>query len=162
MTFRSITKEDLPNLARLVDNQALCTMEGLCLEHSKMCLDDDGTVLAFIIIKQNSLIDYYGGQIPADEAIDKNGKYYEVGDEYHIHRVISENFQGQQYELIEWYLSPNEPDEVLRKTFLRFVGIDSKPIGVIWVEYVKGYDIPLRTEFYDLNSEVWVSIPYVD
>jgi hypothetical protein len=166
MTFRSIVKEDLANLARFVEKQDLCTMEGLCLEHSKMCLDDDGAILAFIIIKQNSLIDYYGGQIPADESIDKNGKYYKEGDENHIHRVIAENFQGQQYELIEWYLNPNEPDEVLHETFLRLVygefNIESKPIGVIWAEYVKGYDIPLRTEFYDLNSEVWVSIPYVD
>ena len=168
MTFRSIVKEDLPRLAKLADNQELCIMEDLCLEHSKMCLDDKGKVLAFIIIKQNSLIDYCGGQIPADESIDKNGKYYQEGDEYHVHRVITEYFPTQQYELVEWYLNPIEPDEVLRETFLNSVygefSIDSKPIGVIWVEYVKGYLMPLRlrTEFYELNYVTWVSVPYVD
>ncbi|MBR1916291.1 MAG: hypothetical protein IJ832_00335 [Bacteroidaceae bacterium] len=164
MTFRSIVKEDLPRLAKLADNQELCIMEDLCLEHSKMCLDDKGKVLAFVVIRQNSLIDYCGGQIPADESIDKNGKYYQEGDEYHVHRVISEYFPTQQYELVEWYLNPIEPDEVIYETFLRLMGIESKPIGVVWVEYVKGCLMPLllRTEFYELNYMTWVSIPYVD
>ena len=170
MTFRSIVKEDLPKLAKLADNQELCTMEDLCLEHSKMCLDGNGKVLAFIIIKQNSLIDYCGGQIPADELIDKNGKYYQEGDEYHIHRVISEYFPTQQYELVEWYLEPDEYDEdsrehVLHKEILRktiYATDNPKPIGVIWMPYKKGSKIPVLSIFFNLNNEILVEIPYVD
>ena len=59
MTFRSIVKEDLPRLAKLVDNQELCTMEGLCLEHSKMYLDDDGTVTTIKVVDITGKLNNY-------------------------------------------------------------------------------------------------------
>ena len=166
MTFRSIVKEDLSKLAKLADNQELCTMEDLCLEHSKMCLDDNGKVLAFVVIRQNSLIDYCGGQIPADESVNKNDEDYEEGDEYHLREDVAEFKKEEQYEIVSWYLRQGEDYMfTLRPTYLEascWCSVENRPIGVIWMPYKPNSDIPIRTCFYNLNDLVWVDAPIKD
>ena len=174
MEIRSIDKKDLPMLANLANDPNLCSIEDVCLEHSKLCIDDDGRIIAFIIVKPNSLIDFFGGEIEADESVDKKGKYYKDGSEFHLHRTVSEHFQNKQYELIHWYLEPCEYDEnsteyviheeMLRNTFLRTMCATrkSKPIGIIWMPYERGCNIPILTEFFNLNNKILVSVPYVD
>ena len=137
-TIRSITKEDLPTLAKLVDDQDLCSRDDLCLEHSNLSLDEKGEITSFIILRHNSLIDYLGGEIPADVAVDKNDAGYEEGFEYHVREDVAEFKKEDHYELVYWYLRPGEDYSLtLRSAYLEsscFITTGLQ-IGVIWMPY---------------------------
>lgn len=158
-TIRSITKEDLPILAKLIGDKDLCSRDDLCLEHSKMSLNDEGVITSFVILRQNSLIDYLGGEIPADVTVDKNDENYEEGFEYHVRDDVVEFKKEEHYELVHWYLRQGEDYAfTLRPTYLEA----SMAIGVIWMPYIPNIDIPIKTCFYNLNDLVWVDAPIKD
>ena len=71
MEIRRIEKKDLPMIAKLAKDETLKTRDDICFEHSKMCLDDDGEVLCFIVLRERSLIVFFNGNIPAVENFEK-------------------------------------------------------------------------------------------
>ena len=64
MNTRNITKDDLPMLAELVGCPELTEREDMSFEHSSMAIDENGEVVAFIVLRQRSLQDFFGGEIP--------------------------------------------------------------------------------------------------
>lgn len=163
MEIRRITKEDLPMLAKLIGDEDLCSRDDLCLKHSKMSLNDEGVITSFVILRQNSLVDYLGGEIPADVTVDKNDEDYEEGDEYHLREDVSEFEKEEQYEMLYYYLKCGEHYMfTLHPTYMEASGwcsADNGPIGVIWMPYLPNTDIPIKTCFYNLNDLVWVDAP---
>ena len=64
MNTRNVTKEDLPKLAELISCEELAKRDDISFKHSAMAVDDTGTVVAFAIMRQRSLQDFFGGRIP--------------------------------------------------------------------------------------------------
>lgn len=91
MHTRNVTREDLPRLAELISCKELAKREDISFEHSAMAVDDTGTVVAFVIMRQRSLQDFFGGRIP-NEIISEGDEDYMDGDEFVFRNEIGENF----------------------------------------------------------------------
>lgn len=146
MIVRKIEKEDLPVIAKLAKDKSLETRDDICFKYSKICLSDDGEVLCFILLKEHSLIDFFNGEIPADE----NTEYdedYEEGDEWWVKESIENN--ENHYEVIAMYSV--ETNEVpFNHTIAK---IQDKV--VFWTSstpYFEHY-------FYHFNNKVWINFP---
>ena len=61
----------------MAKDETLKTRDDICFEHSKMCLDDDGEVLCFIVLRERSLLEFFNGNIPMDESVEKDDNYEE-------------------------------------------------------------------------------------
>lgn len=103
MELRHVTKEDLPKLAELISCEELAAREDICFEHSAVAIDDNGVIVAFVIMRQRSLQDFFGGRIP-DEIITEDDEDYEEGDEFIYRNETEEHFpESVQYEMIYSY-----------------------------------------------------------
>ena len=161
MIIKDVTKEDLPMLAKLVGNDDWCDDERISFEHSKMCVDEKGDIQAFIILRHNSLIDYFGGEIPLDIKIMNSPHYYE-GAEYAIIEYVKDYCtSNNQYEIIIYY-NKAEPTclyaiEPLSRTYMASSDVVWKDMdGVIWMKYEPRKDNLLRTRMYNFNDKVWL------
>ena len=63
-TTRSVTPADLPQLAELIGCPELADRKDIAFEQSKILLDGSGNISGFIILRQRSLQDFFGGEIP--------------------------------------------------------------------------------------------------
>ncbi len=103
MEIRNVTRGDLPKLAELISCGELATRDDISFEHSAVAVDGNGTVVAFVIMRQRSLQDFFGGRIP-DEIIAEDDEDYEEGDEFIYRNETEEHFpESVQYEMIYSY-----------------------------------------------------------
>lgn len=103
MEIRNVTRGDLPKLAELISCGELATRDDICFEHSAVAADENGEIKAFVITRQRSLQDFFGGRIP-DEIIAEDDEGYEEGDEYIYRNETEEHFPDSvQYEMIYSY-----------------------------------------------------------
>ena len=103
MELRHITKEDLPKLAELISCEELATREDISFDHSAVAIDDNGVIVAFVIMRQRSLQDFFGGRIP-DEIITEDDEDYEEGDEFIYRNETEDHFpESIQFEMIYSY-----------------------------------------------------------
>lgn len=103
MELRHVTKEDLPKLAELISCEELATREDISFDHSAVAIDDNGVILAFVIMRQRSLQDFFGGRIP-DEIITEDDEDYEEGDEFIYRNETEDHFpESIQFEMIYSY-----------------------------------------------------------
>ena len=155
--IRKIERADLPMLAELAKDKTIETRDDICFEHSKMYLSDDGEVLCFIVLRERSLIEFFNGNIPADENV-KTDKYYEEGDEWFVKEDI-EYFE-KHYEIIATYLkegvSEMEFSELLFE--IESEGGENPQIGIFWMIN----DPPNDADFYHFNNVVWIDVPLID
>ena len=154
MELRRIERKDLPMIAQLAKDETLKTRDDICFEHSKMYLSDDGEVVCFIVLREHSLLEFFNGNIPADENV-KTDKYYEEGDEWFVKEDI-ESYDGMHYEIIATYLK----EGVSRMKFSNLLcEIESNPqIGIFWMIN----DPPNDADFYHFNNVVWIDVPLID
>ena len=107
MELRHITKEDLPKFAELISCEELATREDISFDHSAVAIDDNGVIVAFVIMRQRSLQDFFGGRIP-DEIITEDDEDYEEGDEFIYRNETEEHFpESVQFEMICSYETEN-------------------------------------------------------
>ena len=161
MNIRRIEKEDLPRIAKLAKDESLKTREDICYEHSKIYLSDNGEVVCFIVLCERSLFEFFNGNIPMDENVEKD-EDYEEGDEWWVKEEI-EAFDGKHYEIIAAYLKEGvSGGEFGNLTFA--VECDlyddhyGPQIGVFWTTS----PLPYMPDFYHLNNVVWVDFPLTD
>ena len=64
MEIRNVTRGDLPKLAELISCGELATRDDICFEHSAVAADENGEIKAFVITRQRSLQDFFGGGYP--------------------------------------------------------------------------------------------------
>ena len=150
MTIRKIERSDLSIIAKLANDNSLETREDISFEHSRICLSDEGEVLCFIVLREHSLIDFFNGEIPADE----NFKYdedYEEGDEWWVKEHI-EHFE-KHYEIIAMYSKKGIGSISFNNTI---VSIENKNV-ILWT--IK--EQPKFSHFYNFNDAIWVDIPYI-
>lgn len=103
MELRHITKEDLPKLAELISCDELATRDDISFDHSAVAIDDNGVIVAFVIMRQRSLQDFFGGRIP-DEIITDDDEDYMEGDEFIFRNETEEHFpECVQFEMIYSY-----------------------------------------------------------
>ena len=103
MELRHITKEDLPKLAELISCEELAAREDISFDHSAVAIDDNGVIVAFVIMRQRSLQDFFGGRIP-DEIITEDDEDYEEGDEFIYRNETEDHFpESIQFEMIYSY-----------------------------------------------------------
>ena len=103
MELRHITKEDLPKLAELISCDELATRDDISFDHSAVAIDDNGVIVAFVIMRQRSLQDFFGGRIP-DEIITEDDEDYEDGDEFIYRNETEDHFpESIQFEMIYSY-----------------------------------------------------------
>ena len=103
MELRHITKEDLPKLAELISCDELATRDDISFDHSAVAIDDNGVIVAFVIMRQRSLQDFFGGRIP-DEIITEDDEDYEEGDEFIYRNETEDHFpESIQFEMIYSY-----------------------------------------------------------
>ncbi|MBR4913245.1 MAG: hypothetical protein IKZ54_10465 [Bacteroidales bacterium] len=108
MDIRNITKEDLPKLAELISCGELATRDDISFEHSAVAVDENGNVAAFVITRQRSLQDFFGGRIP-DEPSMKEEEDYMEGDEFIFRNELEEHSpEHSQYELLYSYENPSD------------------------------------------------------
>ncbi|MBQ1652821.1 MAG: hypothetical protein II060_03450 [Bacteroidales bacterium] len=107
MELRHVTKEDLPKLAELISCEELATRDDISFDHSAVAIDDSGVILAFVIMRQRSLQDFFGGRIP-DEIITEDDEDYMEGDEFIYRNETEEHFpEDIHYEMIYSYETEN-------------------------------------------------------
>lgn len=150
MTIRKIEKNDLPIIAKLANQTSLESREDICFDHSRICLSDKGEVLCFIILREHSLIDFFNGEIPADENTEYDEDYVE-GDEWWVKEHLV-HFE-KHYEVIAMYNKEGEGSPSFNNTI---VSIENKNV-ILWTIQVQ----PEFSHFYNLNDTVWVDIPYI-
>ena len=103
MEVRHITKEDLPKLAELISCEELATRDDISFDHSAVAIDDNGVIVAFVIMRQRSLQGFFGGRIP-DEIITEDDEDYEEGDEFIYRNETEDHFpESIQFEMIYSY-----------------------------------------------------------
>lgn len=89
MEIRNVTKEDLPKMAKLLNEEALTTRSDICFEHSKLMINDDGKIVSFLILRQYSINEFLNGDVPLDNC------------EYSFQEMIDEYFSdNNQFELL--------------------------------------------------------------
>ena len=152
MIVRKIEKEDLPVIAKLANDETFETMEDICFIHSRICLSDDGEVLCFIVVRERSLIEFFNGDIPADEERDE---YYEEGDEWMIKEIIENN--DNHYEVVAMYyngdyIAYNHTIIAVEKGDCRYQDC------ILWS--VK--ELPRLESFYNFNNIIWINFPIDD
>ena len=156
MKIRNITKEDLPIIAKFARNKKICGINNIYYKLSKICFSDDGEILCYILVCRNSLIDFFGGNIPADENVDvEDEDYDEENDKWWVKKVAT-LLEGRHYEIVDAYLK-KETDSI----------VFFKVLSSIESEYVSGFlwskkELPDNTHFYLFNTIVWVDFPYID
>ena len=156
MEIRRIEKKDLSMIAKMAKEETLKTRDDICFEHSKMCLDDDGEVLCFIVLRERSLIEFFNGNIPMDESVEKDDDY-EEGDEWWVKEEI-EYFE-KHYEIIATYLKEGV-SEMEFSNLLYVVEFEggNPQIGIIWTIN----DPPNDADFYHFNNAIWIDVPRTD
>ena len=153
MVVRKIEKEDLPVIAKLANDETLETMEDICFIHSRICLSDDGEVLCFIVVRERSLIEFFNGDIPADE---HRGKYYEEGDEWMTKESIENN--DNHYEVVAMYANGksgipfNHTINAVEKGDCRYQDC------ILWTTKEQ----ERYSRFYNFNNTVWIDFPIED
>lgn len=157
MELRHITKEDLPKLAELISCEELATREDISFDHSAVAIDDNGVILAFVIMRQRSLQDFFGGRIP-DEIITEDDEDYEEGDEFAFREEIEENFSdNEQFEVVYSY-ERKDANEVFKVyTAMRYEGI------LLWWDNENEYIQPILKEYTGVfNNVISCYIPFYD
>ena len=147
MTIRRIEKSDMPIIAKLAKDKSFESRDDICFKYSKICLSDEGEVLCFIILREHSLIDFFNGEIPADENIEYDEEYIE-GEEWWIKDSI-ENHENH-YEIIAIYSIGNN-EVPFNNTIAE---IQDKMI--FWSLSTPPYE----HYFYHFNNKVWLNLPY--
>lgn len=156
MTIRKIETNDLPIIAKMANDNSLETRDDICFEHSRICLSDDGEVLCFIVLREHSLIDFFNGEIPADENTEYDEDYVE-GEEWFIKEDI-EHFKDH-YEIIAMYHKESIGSPSFNNTIVSVENNNEKgSIGIIWTLKEQ----PKYSRFYNFNNKVWLDIPMID
>lgn len=159
MKIRRIEKEDLPLIAKLAKDKTIETMEDIDFKHSRICLSDNGEVLCFVVLRERSLIDFFNGDIPADENPEIMDDEYEEGDEWLTKEEIES--EERHYEVIAMY--DNGEDGVPFNRTLTSAETNGdedrkKPrphIGILWTTKEQ----PKYSNFYNFNNIVWLDMP---
>ena len=150
--IRKIERADLPMLAELAKDKTIETRDDICFEHSKMYLADDGEVVCFIVLRERSLIEFFNGNIPADENLWDDAKEC---DEWWVKEFV-ETYDYKHYEIIATYLKEGVSEMEFSNLL---IAIESNPqIGIFWMIN----DPPNDADFYHFNNEVWIDFPIVD
>ena len=166
MEIRNITKEDLPKLAELISCEELATRDDICFERSKLMTgtmdDEENVIVAFILLRQRPIRDFFGGRIP-DEIIDDNDEDYEEGDEFIFRDETEENFSdSQQFEMLCAYERFNVYDDYISELYHDIYFEDRHPIGIIWRDNKTRNIHPVIKDFYvndDFNGEISCDTP---
>lgn len=127
MEIRNVTKEDLPKMAALLNDEALATRSDICFEHSKLMLDEDEKIISFIVLRQYSLNEFFNGDIPLRK-LDKTDKGYKEGDECDFQKMLDEYFSDNcQFELLYTFCG-NDRDvcHLYRSVWLE------ESVGLVW------------------------------
>lgn len=152
MKIRKIEKSDLPMISKLAKDKSIKKIEDICFEHSKICLSDDGEVLCFILLREHSLIDFFGGNIPKDNNLRDN---VEEGDEWWVKEDV-ESYIGKHYEIIAAYLKDKHYSGAYSNLLYAVEFEYMRPqIGILWSVNV----LPVNIHFYHFNNIVWLNIP---
>ena len=149
MNIRRIEKEDLPMIAELVKDNTIETRDDICFEHSKMCLSDDGEMVCFIVLRERSLIEFFNGNIPANEEDDD---WWE--------KEFIESYGYKHYEIIATYLKEGVTKDTYSNLLSAVEREKMRPpqIAILWsTQY-----LPYNTHFYKFNNVVWINFPHID
>lgn len=126
MEIRNVTKEDLPKIAALLNDETLATRSDICFEHSKLMFNEDGVIDAFIVLRQYSLNEFFGGDIPLRK-LDKNDKGYKEGDECDFQKMLNEYFSdNSQFELLYAFGGKFNLHNLYRNIWLE------ENVGLVW------------------------------
>ena len=161
MEIRNVTRDDLPRLAEIISCEELITREDICFEYSKLMTDTvdgvDNVILAFVLVRQRPVRDFFGGRIP-DEIIPEDDEDYEEGDEFAFREEIEEYFRdNEQYEVVYSYerKDTNKVFEVY--TAMRYEGI------LLWWDNENEYIQPILKEYTGVfNNVISCYIPFYD
>ena len=97
----------MPKLAELISCEELATRDDISFDHSAVAIDDNGVIVAFVIMRQRSLQDFFGGRIP-DEIITDDDEDYMEGDEFIYRNDTEVHFpEDIHYEMIYSYETEN-------------------------------------------------------
>ena len=130
MEIRNVTKEDLPKMAALLNDETLATRSDICFEHSKLMFDENGETVAFIVLRQYSLNEFFNGDIPLRE-LDKNDKNYKEGDESDFQKMLDEYFSDNcQFELLYAFGGDDIPEINLHNLY-RNIWLEES-VGLVW------------------------------
>lgn len=72
-------KKKIDRLKTLVDDKEYFESDNIWYEQSKVCINDEGEILGFVLIKPHTLYDFFGGEITDEENVEERKKYK---DEY--------------------------------------------------------------------------------
>lgn len=162
MNTRNVTKEDLPKFAELISCEELAKRDDISFKHSTMAVDDNGTVVAFAIMRQRSLQDFFGGRIP-NEIISEGDEDYMDGDEFVFRNEIEENFpEHTHYELIYSYQSELDSSN---NGVCRCYNFASQDGVLVWNDISNPYIVKLLNTMgpdRDFNNMVSVDVPWYD
>lgn len=159
MKIRNVTKEDLPRMAALLNDETLATRSDICFEHSKLLLDEDGKIISFIVLRQYSLNEFYDGDIPLKKS-DKNDKEYKECDDFDFQKMLDEYFSDNcQFELLYAFCS-NDRDVC---NLYRNVWFEES-VGLIWSIIQNQYltEGLIKYHFAKYNNDFFYDLERID
>ena len=157
MEVESITEENLPKIAEKIGDDSLLAYDDICFEHSMYSMNEKGEITAVIILRRNSLFDYFDGQIPADNNFNEN--------KYIIKQSLNSLYPNDtdHYEMVCCYLKSNNYFIHIHELYNLILPRDgSSPTGVIWCKCHTDKDFPLKGVLYNFNNDIWIDLDIED
>jgi len=126
MNIKNVTPEDLSVLSVLTKDESLKHRQDICFEHSKMCVDENGIIVAAIVIRKNAVSNFFNGEIPIIDNDNANIK--------HACDIIP---KSKQYEVVCQYLKEGETYQPLYEAYCKLYYDEMLPLGIVWMDFQK-------------------------
>lgn len=136
MILRSVKPEEIETLKALTPNDESFYTDDIWYKQSKVCTDDEGGILGFALVKPHSIYDFFGGEVPPEEGVEENKKWW-IKEEIEL-------LKDRQYETL-FYIKPMryyENSDYVYWVILDHLVVDKqqKSIGLLWTPKFVGYE----------------------
>ena len=153
MEVEYITKDNLPKIAELLGDESLLAYDDICFEHSMYSMNKKGEITSVVILRRNSLFDYYGGDIPDDINFEEHKDV--------IRQSLNDLYPdgNVHYEMVGCYLKSRNYFIHIHELY-HLIGI--LPTGIVWCKYNTDKEFPLHCVFYNFNNDIWIHLSIED
>lgn len=155
-------EEDLEMVKSLVDNKENFESDDIIWDRSKKCIAKNGDLLGFVLIKPNSLIDFFGGEIPAETNVTDDRKY--------TRRNVINYLKDYQYEVLfyvnkigdSYIESDDVTDFMLQYELSTSIEVNDDDCSIDQVLWSKNKLPDFVAGYKPFNDIIYINIPILD
>ena len=116
-------------------------------------MNKKGEITSVVILRRNSLFDYYGGDIPDDINFDEHKDV--------IRQSLNDLYPdgNVHYEMVGCYMKSRNYFIHIHELY-HLIGI--LPMGIVWCKYQMDKEFPLKGVLYNFNNDIWIDLSIED